>query len=345
MNIYIEPSAKCSVRCLDCHRYFFKSDILHPFLREKNLDFEEDWLENLFDDYVINNLNLLKITGLYGDPSEHENLISFVKTIQSRLKEKSKKVILHIETHGSLQSPDWWNRLAQFIKKNFHKESIIFFAIDGINDKIHQINRKNSILSKVIKNANAVIETGLKTYCVTIEFEHTENQIKQIEKNVLDFGFTKFKVRKPRNKAILDNDADREYENIRKSLEISNEEADKREIYCSWQKRHNYWINFQGYVFRCPYHADAANVLIPKNSHAKNTDNFEIETNWKYYKSKYNTGELSLQNSSFSVIVNNQFFRDLQRSFTNKVNSSCNPKLKICAYYCGKKRQISKNSI
>jgi len=340
MNLYIEPSARCSVECLDCHRYYFKTNILNPIINNPNLDFEENWLDNLFDRYVIDNLSLVKLTGLYGDPSEHTDLISFIKKIKSKLQSKSSDIVLHVETHGSSKDPVWWSNLARFINENFHKDSIIFFAIDGVNDKIHQTNRKNSSLARVIKNANAVIKTGLSTYCVSIEFEHTAAQIEKIEKNVLDFGFTKFKVRKPRNETILDTNAEEDFNNIRKSIQLTDEETDNIEIYCKWGQRHNYWVNFKGLIFRCPYHADAEGVLIPKSGRLT-ADNFFSQTNWNYYKKRYKTDELSLKNNSFTDIATNQFFSDLKESFTNHVDSSVNPKLKICAYYCGTNRQIS----
>ena len=172
--IDFELSSHCNSKCPQCPRYdtqgYVQKDlnITHlDFLNIKSLPLSK-----------MPNLKEVSFCGNFGDPLMNPHLDQIIDFFD--------KQNITISTNASLRDEQWWINLA---KKNNVE---VTFCIDGIGDT-HELYRRKTSYSKIIKNAKAFINSGGKAIWQYIIFRHNEHQIKEANRLSAELGFKKIK--------------------------------------------------------------------------------------------------------------------------------------------------------
>ena len=181
LRLQIELTSNCNSTCQGCSRFVSKSDIVNPNIKIGNKgNMTEDIWKSIFDDQrITDKLNVLSLTGAYGDFMLHPKALEF---IDYALKKSKNIKNFFIETNGGLYNTSWWKKLAKYDVK-------VRFAFDGIDDETHQRYRRGVNFNKVLENAKAFKEAGGHTTWAMIEFQHNIHQIEQAKKIASELGF------------------------------------------------------------------------------------------------------------------------------------------------------------
>ena len=174
LRVFLDISTYCNAACPQCHRTdpnglgkaswlpLIQWD-LETFKKAYNLD------KSRVKYYSFN------FCGTWGDPVMNKDLIEMVQYIID-----NSNAIITIDTNGSIRDEEWWWRLGSIAGERL----IVYFAVDGINQKMHSHYRRNTDLKKILDNMESISYTLSKPRVRTIVFKHNEEYLKQIEELV-----------------------------------------------------------------------------------------------------------------------------------------------------------------
>ena len=174
LRVFLDISTYCNAACPQCHRTdpnglgkaswlpLIQWD-LETFKKAYNLD------KSRVKYYSFN------FCGTWGDPVMNKDLIEMVQYIID-----NSNAIITIDTNGSIRDEEWWWRLGSIAGERL----VVYFAVDGINQKMHSHYRRNTDLKKILDNMESISYTLSKPRVRTIVFKHNEEYLKQIEELV-----------------------------------------------------------------------------------------------------------------------------------------------------------------
>jgi MoaA/NifB/PqqE/SkfB family radical SAM enzyme len=184
--LHLEPTTICNASCPQCgredDRYFIES--------RDSSELTLDYVTKNYAPKFIQNLEKVFMCGNFGEPAACKEVLSIYKYF----KEHNPKIVLGMNTNGSIRTPSWWQELAGIFDNPY---SYVVFSIDGLEDT-NQIYRRNTVWSKIIENAQAFIQAGGSAHWDMLVYEHNEHQVdtaKQLAKN-LGFSWFRAKVSK-----------------------------------------------------------------------------------------------------------------------------------------------------
>lgn len=174
LRVFLDISTYCNAACPQCHRTdpnglgkaswlpLIQWD-LETFKKAYNLD------KSRVKYYSFN------FCGTWGDPVMNKDLVEMVQYIID-----NSNAIITIDTNGSIRDEEWWWRLGSIAGERL----VVYFAVDGINQKMHSHYRRNTDLKKILDNMESISYTLSKPRVRTIVFKHNEEYLKQIEELV-----------------------------------------------------------------------------------------------------------------------------------------------------------------
>lgn len=161
---WLDITTYCNADCPQCARSDYR---YHDHINEvEPMNMDMDTVTNI--DFTI--VESVIICGSHGDPIMHpyiKEIVGFISSFDNIEK-------IHIDTNGSIRNTNWWKRFAVY------KKLRIAFAIDGIDQKMHEKYRVGTNLEKVKSNVKSFTEAGGKAEIKTIKFKHNENYIDEI---------------------------------------------------------------------------------------------------------------------------------------------------------------------
>jgi MoaA/NifB/PqqE/SkfB family radical SAM enzyme len=310
-SLELELTSRCNAACPQCPRiteHDFKKELDHN--REITVENLKDWLPK----ELLDNLNKIIFKGTFSDPLISKHFVDIVEWF--KVNSKSAKILIH--TNGSLRNKDFWKWLALSLPTS----SEVIFAIDGLEDT-HSLYRINTDYNKIINNAKIFIENGGQAVWQFIIFKHNEHQIIQAKNLSEELGFKRFFTM--HSDRAFDNDSTKNYNSVKsltKNIERKNiiENITEKNVICKSLEKKEIFINWDGEVFPCCM----TSIFSTK---AKNYFDFVL---WKKHILQNDFTNNSLQHHTLNEIL--QFFNKFYATIEQE------PKLRVCAKYCGIKK-------
>jgi len=386
LGIHVEITANCNSRCLDCGRYVKGTDTVNPYIdigSKGNMSI--DTIQNIFDERVSQRAKYFNLTGTYGDFILHPQSLEIVELVgdtclqfaeQRRLNGLNPKVTLLAETNAGIRDDEYWERFADIILDKYDvKSSLVVFALDGTDNKTHQMYRRGVDFDTVLRHAAILINKGVRTRWSFISFDHNEHQIEEAQQMAKDIGFTQFRIRRSRlrhnpraiknitqkKKNISDkklNTPELFKDIIQEVVDVAPAEKDvpkpwyKRKIdpyvnetsiECEWKKKKQISIDYTGRVWQCCYFSNFYHYNLDLGDSCL-TDKYDFnDETRKYekldvYESRYAKNWNNVKYKKLSKILKHEFFaNDLIESFNNTTDDPINPRIIRCSKFCGEK--------
>ena len=229
---------------------------------------------------------------------------------------------IHVSTHGSANPIDWWEKLGNVFSGD--PRSIVFFSLDGVGQESLENYRVGADYDKVIANAQSFIRGGGKAIWRMIIFKHNQHQVDKARELAKELGFWEF-VEVHTNRRI---NMDKEFEYKGKKYILENQDISPEwnkaieknknynegtDIECKAVKENQFYVDYMNRVWACYY--------IP------NMKKLVTESEWY---SEYFSKKDSLLNKTLDEILQDSFYNDLQKSWSNNA-------LSYCKKFCSKK--------
>ena len=315
VNVFMDISTYCNAGCPQCHRTnpngLGKADWL-PLVQ-----WSIDQFKTAFPLKTMQRINCFYFCGTFGDPIMVKDFIEITEYII-----ENSNAFISVDTNGSIRDEDfWWN-----LSIVGGRRLTVRFAVDGINQEMHQHYRRFTNLSKVLNHMKVAAQTKCNVSVQTVLFKHNEDYKDEIRNLCKEYGATRHTF------VNSDRFSDGEYitehtdengkefilekagsNNIRPKTKLtSNIEYD---IKCAWAKpRNEVVISFDGQVLPCCYHQN--NYTMKKNKFIEKSPIYkEYEDN----KLEYNVFHTPLHN----IIDSKWWSKSLVDSITNDPIETC----------------------
>ena len=174
-HVQVELTTRCNARCPMCMRNYrgldFNSGYPVTELRMADINhiLKPDFLQQLTSGVTFNG-NL----GDFGLAHDALDIVAYLSNYTQ----------VHINTNGSMRTPQWWAELAQY-------KPIVGFALDGLEDT-HHLYRQDTNWHTIIKNAQAFISAGGTAVWRFIPFDHNRHQEQACKDLAQELGFFRF---------------------------------------------------------------------------------------------------------------------------------------------------------
>jgi MoaA/NifB/PqqE/SkfB family radical SAM enzyme len=175
-TVVIEGSSRCNAACPFCSRQVMKRE--YPPQDITLDDFRRLPLEEM------TGLRQISFAGNFGDSACNKDM----PAIAAHARALRPELKLFMDTNGSVQSEDWWERLGASFAQGV---GFVSFAVDGLADT-HALHRKRTDFHKIIANMKAFIGGGGTAYWKCIVFAHNEHQVPRARDMAEAMGCARF---------------------------------------------------------------------------------------------------------------------------------------------------------
>jgi MoaA/NifB/PqqE/SkfB family radical SAM enzyme len=301
--LHVELTSVCNLNCPHCARTNSKTGTTIDSLPQSHLD------PKTFSKVLeqLPNLQLLHFCGNYGDIVAYPDLFKIIEIIKLHNIPK-----VRFYTNGSARNVAFWKKFAEETT-GFGE---VIFSIDGLEDTNH-IYRKGSSWDKIIKNLSSFVNGGGNATWEMLAFSHNEHQILEAKALADSFGVADFRIKKANrfnlteNSTVVETKIDMLKYKIKKSDFIT----------CKYKEIQWLYLSFQGELFPCCWIGGS------KFRQNQSSNNF-----YKEYLG-YKSGMLDTNTNSILDILKNNFYRDLEVSWTSNPND-------VCKKHCGNTNTI-----
>ena len=181
IDLFVDITTECNAGCPMCDRTDRDNSCKKQEWLPK-VSWTIDQFKQAYPKNVIQNCHAIDICGSWGDPAMNKDLIEMVRWI----KECNKFCGISIQTNGSLRTKEFWYELGVVGGKNLY----VNFAVEGINQEMHERYRQRTFLKKILDNMRAISNTPAKVQTQTLIWKHNEDYLREIELLCAEHGST-----------------------------------------------------------------------------------------------------------------------------------------------------------
>lgn len=182
-QVQIELTTRCNARCPMCMRNYRGMDFNSGYpLTELSLEDIKKILPVEFLKQLTKGVSFNGNLGDFGLAKDAFEIVEYIKTAGA---------LVHINTNGSMRTPQWWARLGALNEPGEFPRVTVGFAIDGLADT-HSLYRQDTNWETIIQNAQAFIATGGCATWRFIPFDHNRHQEQACKDLAKDLGFLSF---------------------------------------------------------------------------------------------------------------------------------------------------------
>ena len=270
MRMSLDLTTYCNAKCPQCHR-------TNRWGLGRNEGFPlqhvmMDKFVKAFPPETIKKFKVICLVPTWGDMGMHPEIYDICKYILECHK-FNHDFCLQFDTNGSMRDEDFWFKLGGLCRSSGPKLNINF-DIDGIDQEMHSMYRRNTDLDKVLRNMEALSLTYAKATSQTILFKHNQPYMKEIKELAKKYGsvyhlfvaserFYPPSLNEHGQYNFTDEDG-KEYflepadTTVLKNASISHLRDDdyatmKDKVVCRWANDNKININFDGQVWPCCY--------------------------------------------------------------------------------------------
>lgn len=268
IRLTLDFTTHCNAKCPQCGRTDQISGGLkkHESIPLKHWTIDE--VKSVYTKKQLENVKGITFSPSWGDPMMNPDSYEIIDHLLEMLPTNARLTNI---TNGSMRTEEYWWNLGGLALKHYYKKFITIFDIDGINQEMHSMYRRNTKLQKVLDNMKAFSDNGKSiTRSQSIIFKHNQDYIEEIEALAKSYG--------SKNNVIVKSDRFKQDKNgdyipytflDENNNEVTLEWADKpwtnthvplgeninlsNEIICKWAVTNNLNINFDGLVWPCCY--------------------------------------------------------------------------------------------
>ncbi len=341
-TVHLEMTDKCNASCPQCARNKL-GGVENPYLKQTELKLED--IQKIFPPHLVGELKRLYMCGNYGDPIVAKDTLEAF----CYFRQHNADIKLSLNTNGSLQNRNWWQRLAQVIGK----KGDVKFGIDGLEDT-HHLYRRKTQFATIIDNAQAFIEAGGQAVWEFIVFRHNEHQVEEARRLAHTLSFSQFTVKKTgrffsnqklggkEQQEVCDKKGSIEYhlekplhekyqnKSLEKEQQIISQFGSMHEylnqtpIRCKVAREKSVYVSAEGLVFPCCWTANQMYLwYFPR----------EGTPIWQFIKTTGGKEAIDAKKIPVKKIVRGDFFKKIKTSWS--CQSLEQGKLKVCAKTCG----------
>ena len=194
LDVFLDITTACNAGCPMCVRTDRTNNKKVEWLPIVEWSLED--FKKAFPRNVCEIIRFWQFCGSFGDPIMNKDLIEIIRYCKQYISKRNEKLnwkdterSMHINTNGSLRDEDfWWN-----LGVVGGKELVVDFAVEGINQEMHEKYRQRTSLKKILKNMETISQTKAFIETQTIVFKHNQDYLDEIEKMCLDHGSVKHK--------------------------------------------------------------------------------------------------------------------------------------------------------
>lgn len=328
-NIVLDTTTYCNAKCPQCHRTNSTEGAKLSFQGKvtKNLPLLHVPLEKIkkaFSPNVLKKCRNILLTPTWGDHMMHKHASEIIEYFLS----SNRNVTVSVNTNGSMRDEMyWWSVCALALKYKSRwsaRRLSIIFDVDGTNQEMHNLYRRNTNLQKILNHIKVASE--FKDYVIvetkTVLFRHNQEHLKEIEDLCKSYGSEKHssvisdrfydKQSEDENtyhfydennkKLTLHRVTDKWKNNFKKKGAVvtrSGVSEITEKPMCGWSLTNALNINFDGNVWPCCFFGNAA--IMNKDSFIKHHKFIE-----KYYNYNNNIYETDIED-----ILNNDWWKEL----------------------------------
>ena len=268
ISLTLDFTTHCNAKCPQCGRTDQISGGLKKYENIPLKHWSIDEVKSVYTKKQLENVKGITFSPTWGDPMMNPDAY---KIIDHLLKMLPFNATLTNITNGSMRTEEYWWWLGGLALKHYTKKFVTIFDVDGINQEMHSMYRRNTKLQKVLDNMKAFSSNGRSiTRSQSIIFKHNQDYMEEIKELTKSYG--------SQNHAFVKSDRFKQNKNgdyiPYKFLDENNNEvilewADKpwadthvplgkdiilnNEIICKWAVTNNLNINFDGLVWPCCY--------------------------------------------------------------------------------------------
>ena len=350
LRIMVDVTTRCNAGCPQCHRTDLNG------LKAKSWLPDITWnLEQFMTAYPIKTLRHIKnvdFCGTWGDPLTNNNLVEMVDYIIKA----NDTTTVSINTNGSLRDEKFWWDLGVAGGKRL----TIFFAVEGVDQSMHEVYRQNTFLKKILDNMDTIKHTTAKIVSQTLVWKHNEDHLKDIESMCALHGATKHLIMATdrfgntkevkftnngkqgvlRKTGVNFNDDEFVVKSRRRFVRdtkilnnndvklINKIKAEKKKlnIVCEWGIKDKIVINPDGQVFPCCFFCNGYFQSKFDKEYSNTFLNHPVMVEYRD-----NEWDMNIFNNDLLDIVKNKWFKETLPNSWHTLNP-----VNQCSKYCGK---------
>ena len=346
-NLQLDTTTYCNAKCPQCSRTDPSKGAKLGF-RGKNKEHDGDLplihvsfekFKKAFNEDTLKNFKTIQFCPTWGDHMMHP----YAKEMFEHILSNSTNTYIQVDTNGSMRDEQWWWEVASLglkykgpFRSKIKKRLQIKFDIDGINQEMHSIYRRNTNLKKILSHMKVCSEFSdyIDLHSQTILFRHNENYLEDIKKLCYEHGsqlhtsvtsdrwhgkFTNihhdeyYFYDENDNKQVLKKVSPEFYKKFNdKGGHIARSGAKNltNDVVCGWSLSNTLVVCFDGNVWPCCFYSNA--------HHNMGSVFLQHPFIKKYFSYNNNIYETPIEE-----ILSNDWWKELPYTFVNNPNKLC----------------------